>query len=140
MAEKFSDYLTKLNIHCRYIHSDIETLGSADFCSIVGWDTTTDGSGGGGERTKSEICIVTRPLICPDFWSQVCIHHKLPGLRAPIPVAIMESPGLAIQGKYMTGLSENIIPSLFMYCFGLFYSYVCSVYIECFIFPSCRQK
>lgn len=26
MAEKFSDYLTKLNIHCRYIHSDVETL------------------------------------------------------------------------------------------------------------------
>ena len=28
-------------------NSDIETLGTADFGSIVGWDTTTDGSTGG---------------------------------------------------------------------------------------------
>ena len=28
-------------------NSDIETLASADFGSIVGWNTTTDGSGGG---------------------------------------------------------------------------------------------
>ena len=33
-------------------NSDIETLGSADFGSIVGWDTTTDGSGGGDNESK----------------------------------------------------------------------------------------
>ena len=33
-------------------NSDIETLGSADFGSIVGWDTTTDGSGGGDNESN----------------------------------------------------------------------------------------
>ena len=33
-------------------NSDIETLGSADFGSIVGWNTTTDGSGGGDNESN----------------------------------------------------------------------------------------
>ena len=33
-------------------NSDIETLGTADFGSIVGWDTTTDGSGGGDNESN----------------------------------------------------------------------------------------
>ena len=33
-------------------NSDIETLGTADFGSIVGWNTTTDGSGGGDNESN----------------------------------------------------------------------------------------
>ena len=33
-------------------NSDIETLASADFGSIVGWNTTTDGSGGGDNESN----------------------------------------------------------------------------------------
>ena len=33
-------------------NSDIETLGAADFGSIVGWNTTTDGSGGGDNESN----------------------------------------------------------------------------------------
>ena len=33
-------------------NSDIETLSSADFGSIVGWNTTTDGSGGGDNESN----------------------------------------------------------------------------------------
>lgn len=32
--------------------SDIETLGTADFGSMVGWNTTTDGSGGGDNESN----------------------------------------------------------------------------------------
>ena len=32
--------------------SDIGTLGTADFASIVGWNTTTDGSGGGDNESN----------------------------------------------------------------------------------------
>ena len=32
--------------------SDIETLGTADFNAIVGWSTTTDGSGGGDNESN----------------------------------------------------------------------------------------
>ena len=33
-------------------NSDIETLGTGDFGSIVGWNTTTDGSGGGDNESN----------------------------------------------------------------------------------------
>ena len=33
-------------------NSDMETLGTADFGSIVGWNTTTDGSGGGDNESN----------------------------------------------------------------------------------------
>ena len=33
-------------------NSDIETLGTSDFGSIVGWNTTTDGSGGGDNESN----------------------------------------------------------------------------------------
>ena len=33
-------------------NSDIETLGTADFGSIAGWNTTTDGSGGGDNESN----------------------------------------------------------------------------------------
>jgi hypothetical protein len=32
--------------------SDIESLGTADFAAIVGWNTTTDGSGGGDNESN----------------------------------------------------------------------------------------
>ena len=33
-------------------NSNIETLGTADFAAIVGWNTTTDGSGGGDNESN----------------------------------------------------------------------------------------